>query len=209
MGIDTNLNIGAYYIIVRGTGNINHSDYGSLGYYSLNGSLYAALPVYQFVLKGNNNNGKDFLTWTLASNEKLSNIVVESSTDGKKFQPLISLGDQVRNFTYASMNTTTYYRLKAKTVADERIYYSNIINLTEVTADKPFHMWSNLVHESIMVTVNGVYSYQLYDTHGRLLGAGKLAGGLNRIDVMKAANGILLMRLNNGVVSWTEKLLKQ
>ena len=57
--------------------------------------------------------------------------------------------------------------------------------------------------------MKAAHTYQVYDAGGKLLTAGKLAAGLNRINIMNAAKGILYMRLNNGVVSWTEKLIKR
>lgn len=44
-GIDTALYTGTYYLLVDGASNANMAQYGSLGYYSLAGSLATALPL--------------------------------------------------------------------------------------------------------------------------------------------------------------------
>ena len=44
-GIDTSLYTGTYYLLVDGASNANMAQYGSLGYYSMAGSLATALPI--------------------------------------------------------------------------------------------------------------------------------------------------------------------
>ena len=62
-GVDTALQTGLYYIAVTGTGNANHTEYGSVGSYALEGSLLSILPVQQFDLKGASSNGYHTLSW--------------------------------------------------------------------------------------------------------------------------------------------------
>lgn len=52
-GIDTSLYTGTYYLLVDGASNANMAQYGSLGYYSLAGSLAVALPLDESKQKKN------------------------------------------------------------------------------------------------------------------------------------------------------------
>ena len=38
-GVDSNINAGTYYLVVEGVANANLADYGSVGYFSLSGTL--------------------------------------------------------------------------------------------------------------------------------------------------------------------------
>jgi hypothetical protein len=44
---------------------------------------------------------------------------------------------------------------------------------------------------------------------GKLAGRGNLAGGTNNVRVNNVGNGVLFLRLSDGVAAWTEKLIKQ
>jgi hypothetical protein len=208
-GIDTNLNNGTYYVVVKGTGNINHGDYASLGYYSLNGSMGMLLPVQRFVLKANNDNGNHFLNWTYESDEPVKNIIVEASADGRVFEPLTTLQAASRNFSYKPFTAVNYYRMKTITLADERAYYSNIINLRNPKSAASAQLFSTLVHDNITINCNSTHFYELYDAMGKLAGRGNLVSGTNNVRVANVSNGVLFLRLSDGVASWTEKLIKQ
>ena len=208
-GIDTNLNSGYYYLIVKGVGNINHSDYASLGFYSLNGQLGIALPIHQFALKGDSRNGNHLLNWTYTSDEPVKQIIVEVSLDGKNFKALVSLDPETKTFNYKPLaGINYYYRLKAITVADERSYYSNIISIRDENSNVV-----QLVGSDIRVYIKGSgndnYSFRLFDAVGKMILVGRLQNGINNIPVKSIAKGVLFMQLTDGVYHWTEKLIKQ
>jgi hypothetical protein len=194
---------------VKGTGNANYNDYASLGYYSLNGSLGMLLPVQRFVLKANNDHGNHFLNWTYESDEALKNMIVEASADGKKFEPVTTLQPASRNYSYKPFTAVNYYRMKAVTMADERAYYSNIINLRNPKSAASAQLASTLVHDNITINCNSAHSYELFDAMGKLTVRGNLVGGTNHVRVSQVGNGVLFLRLSDGVAAWTEKLIKQ
>jgi hypothetical protein len=209
VGLDTNLNAGMYYIMVNGTGNMNHSSYGSLGFYNLAGNLGIALPLHKFILKASTDNGNHFLNWTYTTDEKILNIAVEASFDGKNFHQLVSLSPEAKFFSYKPFNNYSFYRLKAVTVADESCYYSSISKIL-VTADlTPVQLVSNTCQQKIYCVARSFHSYQLFDTGGRLLAKGILVNGMNNIDIGNAPKGILFLHITDGTDGWTERLIKQ
>lgn len=209
VGIDTSLNNGTYYLRVAATANPNHSIYGSLGYYSISGSLGITLPLHQFILKADRMIGDNLLRWTYVSDETVKNIVVETSEDGKKFLPLISLNADVRSFSYKPIKASCYYRLRAITMADERSYYSNISYVRDDKESKAVEVLSNIVQNRLLVISNNIYTYEIFNVSGSLLSQGKLTKGFNEITLLNAPKGILFMRISDGVARWTEKLMKQ
>jgi hypothetical protein len=210
-GIDTNLNSGVYYLMVKGVGNINHSNYGSLGIYSLTGSLSSAtdLAFRHFILKGISKNGSHSFNWNYISDLSIKEINIEASTDGKNFNTLVSLGSAEKTFSYAPMSGNSYYyRLKAVTAGEERSFYSNTIILKQETNNNVQFMGS-FVNDQIKVQSKGIYSYRLYDMSGKIFNKGYLQKGMNFIDIKTLNNGLMIMQMSDGVIKWTEKLIKQ
>lgn len=208
-GFDTSLQTGTYYIAVKGTGNINHTNYGSLGSYLLAGSLLSTLPVQQFELKGNTTNGYHFLSWTYNSNETVENIIIESSSDGRQFQPLSSTDATSKSFSYQPVVSSAYYRLKAVTYQSGTPYYSNTIHLFTGDHEKSIRLLTAVVSDQVLFTSNMVCFYQLFDAAGRLIGKGYTVEGTNRINVQYAPPGILVLRFTDGTTNRVEKLIKR
>jgi hypothetical protein len=206
-GIDTNLNSGYYYMMVRGVGNINHSEYGSVGFYSLNGQLANILPVHKFLLKGQTNNTTHSLTWNLVADEPLKEITVETSTDGRKYSKLVTMDPTARSFNYQPVASTAYYRLKATTSAEEKAYYSNVIFLDNGKRE-PATITASIVKTEIIVTSTGTNNYRIYDGMGKLVRKGVVKNGVNYIALQAVANGILYVQFDDGKASWTEKIVK-
>jgi hypothetical protein len=206
-GIDTNLNSGYYYMVVKGVGNINHSDYGSIGYYSLNGQMANTLPVHHFMLKGSVNGNRHLLTWSYKADEAIKEIIVESSSDGRRFSTLVTLSPAPGNFQYQPVSSGVYYRLKAVTALQHRSYYSNTIQLGNGNA-QPAQVVHSLVNNEVMVKSTGVYNYKIFDSAGRLLKKGYVVAGLNTISLQAAQSGILLIQFDNDHSTWNEKLIK-
>jgi hypothetical protein len=206
-GIDTNLNSGYYYMVVKGVGNVNQSDYGSIGYYSLSGQLANALPVHEFLLKGSVNSDKHSLTWSFVADEAIKEIVIESSYDGRVFSPVVAVSAMLRNFQYHPLASARYYRLKAVTVLQQRNYYSNTIQLYNGNA-QPAQVMRSLVNDQLVVKSNGVNNYRIFDGSGKLLKSGNLANGLNTISLEAMPKGMLVIQFNNHHLTWNEKLVK-
>lgn len=208
VGIDTSLNPGGYYIMVTGTGNMNHSAYGSLGIYNMVANLGIALPIHQFILKASIDNGNHVLSWAYTTDEKIKNLIVEASSDGKIFHQLVTLNAAARYFSYKPFDNYSYYRLKAVTASDERAYYSGISKIISSNV-KAVQLISNMCYENIYCVVKGMHTYQLFDTGGRMLIKGTLINGMNKIDLTTAPKGILFLHISNDINNWTERLIKQ
>ncbi len=208
VGIDTSLNTGDYYIMIAGTGNMNHSAYGSLGIYNIVANLEIALPIHQFILKASSDNGNHVLSWTYTADEKLKDVIIEASPDGRNFHQLVTLNAAARFFSYNTFDNYSYYRLKAVTEGNERAYYSNLCKIMPAHV-KAVQLMSNIGHENILCIAKGLYTYQLFDTGGRILIKGTLINGMNTVDIRTAPNGILMLHISNGIDNWTERLIKQ
>ncbi len=208
-GIDTTLNAGTYYVLVDGVGNINKSNYGSLGYYSMQGDLNIVLPVHQFRLRGIASGADHALTWSFRADEELKNIVVETSDNGTDFRPLVDLHADARSFSYKAMQPVTWYRLKAVTAKAERPFLSNVLTLKNSnTAGKQVQIFSNIIAGTVDIKSNGNHPYHLFDAAGKLLSSGTLISGINNIAVPQQVKGLLFLRLKDGLTEWTEKLIK-
>jgi hypothetical protein len=208
-GIDTNLNAGTYYLLIDGVGNMYHSDNGSLGFYSLIGTLGSALPIKNFTLKGSVLNDQHQLSWTFQSDENIQQLSIETSADGQHFTTLTNINPSAKIFSYKPLNTgTVYYRLRAVTVGNEKDYLSNIILLKDRSAEDKVKIIYNNNSGGITVNSNGNFDYELFTANGQLLGKGKLRQGTNNIPVL-AAKGLLLLRYNDGGNSFIQKLIKQ
>ena len=208
-GVDSVLNTGNYFLVVDGVGNTNLSDYASLGYYAVTGSIAQALPVYRFHLTGRVSNNQHFFNWVYDADEPIKTINIQYSADGIHFSNLVEAGTDSRQFSWKpSTQARMYYRAQAITVADERAYYSNVVTL-QPAASEDVKLHSNLIGNAIELTTGKVYAYQLMDATGRLLQQGKVAVGYNRIDVYGAKRGVLLLRLQAENEVHSEKLIKQ
>jgi len=208
-GIDTSLTDGTYYLIVNGVGNINHSDYGSLGYYALTGTLAANLPITNFTLKGAEKYGVHQLSWTYEANEPIKDFEVEASNDGRNFSALTAINASTLQFSYQPVIKSSYqYRIKAITARDGKPYYSNIVSLSSTAEKNKVKILNSFVQDNLQLTSDGKYAYQLIDTNGKLLNKGVLQNGYNSLPV-NSSNGLVLLRWNDGYTSHTEKLIKQ
>jgi len=208
-GIDTSLTDGTYYLIVDGVGNSNHSDYGSLGYYALAGTLAASLPIYNFTLKGAEKYGVHKLSWTYEADEPIKEFDIEASTDGSNFSSLTAINASSLQFSYQPIVKSTYqYRIKAITQRDGKIYYSNVVSLRSATDKSKVKILNSFIQSNLQLTSDGKYAYQLIDTNGKLLAQGVLQNGYNSLPV-NTSKGMILLRWNDGSVAHTEKLIKQ
>lgn len=183
-GIDTNLNSATYYLVVEGVGNANLLDYGSLGFYTLSGTLAGVLAVNHLALTGNNNNGKHQLQWNYQADEILKSVEVESSADAIHFRTIAKLNAEAATFEWQPRSVNkTWYRIKVVPVTGNRIYYSNIITLRG-PSNKAVILQGNIINSELVINVDTEYHYQLLDHKGSLLRKGALISGTNRIQLM-------------------------
>ncbi|MDI3318941.1 T9SS type A sorting domain-containing protein [Pinibacter soli] len=210
-GIDTTLDAGAYYLVVDGVSNVNHSEYGSLGYYTLIAkSSLATLPLHNLQLKGSNNNGIHQFTWAYEADERVSFLAMESSADGAIFTELTALATSARSFSYKPLTDgTLMYRIKAITANEQKTYYSNVVSIKQAGNNDGLKIWSNIITSSLKVTSSKAYNYQVVDLSGRVLAKGITTTGTTNIQLPATATGMLFFTWNDGTSQHSEKLIKQ
>jgi hypothetical protein len=210
VGVDTNLNGGTYYLVVDGVANANLSDYGSVGFYTLSASLMHALPLHRLALTARMNNDDHELHWNYFAEEAVKEIHVETSKDGVHFGFLTKLSADARSFSWKPLtNERIHYRVKVIVAADERAYYSNIMDLRKLTAGNFIDIANTMVSDHIRINVDKNFSYQLFDETGRLLQRGTLQQGFNQVAITTIKKGMLFLRLQHNSEIYTEKLIKR
>lgn len=207
-GIDTTLSAATYYLAVEGIGNSNLSDYGSVGLYTLSGTLAGILPIHQLILTGTNATGIDQLNWIYNSDEPLKEIQLEMSTDGKRFQTVATLAASAKSFSIKPTdNSARFYRTRMITLLEEKSYYSNIIAIRE--KGQAVYTLMNSSGPSYYINAARPLDYQIIGTMGQLIAKGQLARGANRIDLPQLAKGVFYLRIQDGQQTYAEKLVKQ
>lgn len=206
--IDTILNAGTYYIKLHGTGNTNIGAYGSLGSYTVSG-IAGALPIHDVTLNGNTDKSKHNLSWTIAADEPIKSVVIESSNDGSSFSSLSQVSVASANFSYRPYkNNTVYYRLKVTSVLNQTVYSNTIALRSSGDADKSFYV-STLVHNEIRINAADNYHYQVCDMNGKVILTGAGFKGINDIDFSNKPGGVYIIRLFSNNQSQTERIIKQ
>ena len=195
-GVDTNLNSSTYYLVVEGVGNTNLSDYGSLGFYNISGSLASALPIQRLQLTGLVHPSDHTLNWKYEADEPISSIIIESSNDGKKFNALETLAGTARSFRRNLNNdqSDTWYRLKLVTQETGRVYYSNVIVLRNKQTER-LYVAPQVANNNIQVATGTACQYELWSSNGSLLRKGNLPAGTSFVEAGQASSGVLLLRI--------------
>ena len=209
--IDTTLNAGTYYISLEGTDNVNTTDYGSLGSYTISGTFdeNSALPIREVALSGKTDKDKHNLSWRIVADEPIKTIIVQSSTDGRFFNNLASLDAKEYGFTYSpNINADIFYRLKVTSVINQTVY-SNIITLKSAGIAEKLFKVSTFVHNEIVINAKANYQYQLADINGRVIGTGSSIAGTNRINISNVPNGIYVIQMITNNQKQTERIIKQ
>ena len=216
--IDTSLNAGTYFVIVQGTGNINTTNYGSLGSYTISGtfsptsgtfSSTGVTPIKNVALTGKADKNKHNLRWNIIADEPIKTIIVQISTDGKFFTALSTVDPKENGFAYTpTINADIFYRLTVTSVIDQTVF-SNIITLKSAGQPQKLFKVSTLVHNEIMVNATENYQYQLSDISGRVIETGSSNAGTNRINISNIPNGIYVIQMITNNQRQTERIIKQ
>jgi hypothetical protein len=207
--VDTLLNSGVYFLVVEGAGNVNTSNYGSLGSYNISGSFspLITLPIKQVTLAGKADKDKHILNWTIISDEPVSSLTLESSVNGTTFTTLAKLPQASQSYSYSpSIKDNIYYRLKAVSATDQAIY-SNVIALKLNGPGKSFKV-STMVYSQVTVDAAENYDYKLADMSGRIIQGGKGKTGINTINISNTPNGVYLLQIISNNQRQTERILK-
>ncbi|HRE52183.1 MAG TPA: hypothetical protein PK339_12220 [Flavitalea sp.] len=209
--IDTNLAAGSYLLVVDGVGNNYITDYGIVGYYTLQGSLSITLPVTRLILTGETVNNEHQLKWSFMADEPVKEAAIEISHDGIVFTQLTAMHPAVASFTNqvaAGDSGNRYYRVKLITLNGERAYYSNIISLQH-RPGADISLSGNIIDQTIRLNVRVPSAYRLSDASGRLLAQGTLVPGFHHLPVHTAQKGLLFLKIFNSKDQQVFKLVKQ
>ncbi|MGH2645954.1 MAG: T9SS type A sorting domain-containing protein, partial [Ginsengibacter sp.] len=207
--IDTVLIPGVYFLVVEGTGNVNVSNYGSLGSYNVSGTFIpiSVTPIKQVSLAGKSDKSKHTLSWNIVTDQPIKNIVLESSFNGSAFTTLATLTSSTKEFDYTPVaKENIYYRLKV-TSSIGQIAYSNVISLKSNGAQKLFTV-STMVHNEVTINAAENYEYKLADITGRIIQSGTGKAGSNSININNYPNGIYLIQMISNNQRITERILK-
>ncbi|MEP7237950.1 MAG: zinc-dependent metalloprotease [Ferruginibacter sp.] len=206
--VDTILNAGTYYIKILGAGNSNIGSYGSLGSYTITGSL-SGLPIHEVKLNGTVEKDKHNLSWNIIADEPVKNIEVQASNDGTSFSTLTTVASASTKFSYQPFKSSTvFYRLKVTSVLNQTAY-SNIITLKGgADAENSFKV-STLVHDQIIINAATNYQFILSDMSGKTISTGTGLKGINRVDVSNQSGGMYIIQLFNNDKRQTERIIKQ
>lgn len=207
--VDTILNAGAYYIKIGGGGNVNTSEYGSLGSYTLSGNS-VILPIHDIALSGTNDNGKHNLNWKIIADEPVSSIEVQASVDGTNFTKLTAVAAAVKTFSYVPLeNQGKYYRLKVTSAIGQEAYSNTIfLKATAPAADNNFKV-STFIKQEITVNASVPYQYLLSDINGRLISKGTGVKGYNSLNVGNQPSGMYIIQLFSNNQQQSERIIKQ
>ncbi len=206
--IDTVLSAGTYYVRIDGTGNANATNYGSIGSYSMRG-VSTVLPIHSIDLSGNVDNDKQNLKWSIISDDPITTIFVESSTDGSNFNSISTVSPTSNNFSYSPFESgNIYYRLKVTSNAGQTMY-SNVIVLKNTGKVAKSFSVSTLVLNDISVNASTNYMYQLMDLNGRMLAKGIGVGGFNTISLANQPKGMYILELISNNEKQVERIIRQ
>ena len=206
--IDTILNAGTYYIKILGTGNSNIGSYGSLGAYTITGSL-SGLPIHQVKLSGTAEKNKHNLSWNIVADEPIKNIEVQMSTDGNNFNALTAVAAASTKFSYQpDKSNTVFYRLKVTSVLNQTVYSNTIALKANGDVEKLFKV-STLVTDDIVVNAAVNYQFVLTDINGKTIQTGTGLKGINYVNVSKQSSGMYIIQLFNNDQRQTERIIKQ
>ncbi len=208
--IDTTLTAGTYFLVVEGTGNINISNYGSLGSYTISGTNTPLIitPIRQVMLTGKIDKSNHNLSWTIIADEPISNIFLESSTDGTIFTTLAAFTSYSKGYNFLpETKGTIFYRLKVNSGTGQSVY-SNVISLrSEGNAIKKFTV-STLVHDHVTIKATENYDYKLADISGRIVMAGSGKAGTNTININQHPNGIYIIEMISNNQRTIERIVR-
>jgi Secretion system C-terminal sorting domain len=207
--VDTSLKAGTYYIVVEGAANINTSNYGSLGAYTLSGNF---VPFHVFenivLLAGHPVEEKHHLDWSIVSEEPVKNIFLESSSNGTIFSTLTTFTSGAKDFNFSPLNDqTVYYRIKMIAV-NEEVVYSNVVSMRSSFKMNTGLKVSTLVQSDIQVMSGENYRYQLTDVSGRTISNGSKLAGATQINMSNCPNGIYILQIISNSQRTTQRIVR-
>ncbi len=202
--IDTMLLPGTYFLAVDGSANQFMDDYGSVGMYSLSGTVDNPGAKPAVLVKGNIRDDYNVIKWEVGGTLPKTTYV-EYSVDGGNYT---SIPVATSSFAHRSPGKGQIrYRVKL-VMDDETVEYSNEITL--MGSDEPnVSIATNLVKTSVKVQSKGEYAYQVIDATGRLLSKGRITTGTNDVSLNTLTTGVLILKVFNQTDQFHFRLIKQ
>lgn len=209
VSVDTILPPGSYFLRVLSKGNANAPDFASLGSYTVTATLAAVtLPLHKLELKATASNNQHRLGWEIIADENVVEQSVETSADGTRFQPLVTVHAQNRSYTHLpAKEGLQYYRLKVM-FDNGRTHYSNVAALRSNAPQGRPLLVGNVVTGTLTVNSPGIFTYAIVDLSGRVVAKGRLTQGVNRVETGAATRGLYLISFTNNQEQYTEKFMK-
>lgn len=198
-----------YYLAIVGL-------YGSTTGYTVKltpsvGSLSATIPVELRDFHGYTEGKNNTLNWQTATENGTSHFEIEHSIDGLKFNSIGSIKAKGTNAEYQFVdknvqNKLNYYRLK---INDLNLYfeYSKTIALY---SDKKLkvNLYPSVVTDNL--TIEGVKSFQIFNTIGQLVMAQKTSNLLASVNTSALSKGIYLVKgISEEGEFFIEKIIKE
>lgn len=208
---DTVLNAGTYYLLLDGKGNQFASEYGSLGSYSIQGTLsdVSALPLRKLELKGSAENGRHRLDWVIDADEVVTKQELQVSTDGREFVAVGQVNTTSRLFTYSPvLSGNLQYRLRVN-FDDGKQYYSNTVQLRNSTQQLKPRLIGNTMSSTVIVVSPAAYDYVVVDGTGRAVLKGRVSTGNNQIHIGHFSSGIYLLQFIRDNEQHSDRFIKQ
>lgn len=212
--VDTILGAGTYYLKVEGKGNLYAPAYASLGSYSMAARIDVnedVLPVRRLELQGSKQGDVHQLNWIITADEKLEELGLEVSTDGRSFHPLYTPTTESRSYIYRPVeNPVAQYRLRA-VFANGARYYSNTVRISDDDrkSNGPRVISNLLDNNTVHVSSPGNFDYAVMDMNGKMMTRGRVVAGNNSIELRSAVAGMYIIRFDGNNQQWTEKLIRR
>lgn len=205
--IDSFVQPGTYYFAVDGVGNSYLSDTSSIGFYNITGVFVAngILPVHNIRLTGHQSGSKHILQWKITGDEPGYNAELQVSKDGTRFETVFQ-SDHSNSYTYTPETPGPHhYRLRVKGAHAAQHHYSNTVVIKgDPVKTAEVHALGN---GNYQINVSRAAEYLLMDPSGRMISKGRLNKGSNQFSLSSA--GVFLLKIQDGMSSHTEKLMKQ
>lgn len=206
VSFDTTLISGKYFVIIEGAPTEFLPDYGSIGYYTIQGTVASTLPVQQFKLTGIANGHAQTLNWNFISDEPVTSLNILYSEDGTIFRNISSLPANTEKFLYyPAPSKKHFYRMEAITKYTGS-YFSNIIQLSGDKDNRPYAFISG--NDLLVYSVSNAEG-QIFNFSGSLLFNAKINKGMNRVPLNRIINGPVVFVLNSGNDKQSFRLIKR
>lgn len=160
------------------------------------------LPISLVDFSGKNENGKNILYWTTASEENNAYFTVERSVNGIEFTEFLRTPGANNSNTelhYSAVdpntpNPITYYRLK-QTDYDGTFAYSNIISVSTKEFDE-LNIYPNPVQHKFFVNGKKTnYPFRLWNPSGQMIMSGSTSD--SGVDVSHFSKGVYYLEIDH------------